>query len=185
MILENVAFWERAWAPYDEATYQAVLTRVRPSDVVLDIGAGDFRLAQRIAPYARFVYGVEQNRRLFPKRAGLPANLALLWADARNIPFPPVTVGVLLMRHCRHFWLYAQKLRDSGCRRLFTNARWGMGVEEIDLEADRLPFTAVSMGWYACNCGAVGFLPGPAELLTPELEKTIHEVTNCPNCKKG
>ena len=37
--------WERRWAPYDELTYQEVLAQVRPDDLVLEIGAGDLRLA--------------------------------------------------------------------------------------------------------------------------------------------
>ena len=91
-------------------------------------------------------------------------------------------MGVLLMRHCRHFALYFNKLRTVGCRRLLTNARWRMGVEEIDLRGDRLPFAAVEIGWYACQCGHVGFVPGPPERLTPELEASVYEVRDCPAC---
>lgn len=181
----NAARWEQMWAPYDEATYQAVLRQVGAEDVVLDIGAGDFRLTRRLAQRARQVYGLERNRLVLPALSSLPANLRLLYADAREIRFPPVTLGVLLMRHCRHFALYAQKLVAVGCRRLLTNARWGMGVELIDLQAERRPFAAVTMGWYACLCGGVGFVPGPPEQLTPELEIFIHEVGECPACQKG
>ena len=38
--------WELHWAPYDPATYQMVLEQLLPDDVVLDIGAGDLRLAR-------------------------------------------------------------------------------------------------------------------------------------------
>ena len=41
--------WERMWAPYDEATYAAVLAAVGPDDILLEIGAGDLRLARRLA----------------------------------------------------------------------------------------------------------------------------------------
>jgi hypothetical protein len=181
--LVDEAQWERTWAPYDEATYQAVFDEVQPDDIVLDIGAGDLRLTRRIARRAQHVYGLEQNLAILPDPTVLPANLSLACTDAREAVFPPVTLGVLLMRHCRHFQLYAQKLLEAGCRRLLTNARWGMNVELIDLLADRPPFSAVSMGWYACICGAAGFLPGPAEQLTPELETIVYEVKECPNCQ--
>lgn len=186
MIGQTSIQWERMWAPYDEPTYQAVLAHVRPDDVVLDIGAGDLRLAKRIASRARRVVALEINAGLLPATAVLPANLHVLHADARTAPFPPdTTLGVLLMRHCRHYQLYVQKLAAIGCRRLLTNARWGMGVEQVAIQASRLPFTGVAMGWYACACGAVGFVPGPAERLTPTLETFVHEVQNCPICQKG
>lgn len=181
----DAAWWEERWAPYDEATYQAVLRQVRAEDVVLDIGAGDLRLTRRLAQQARQVYGLERNTAVLPPLSSLPANLSLLCADAREVSFPPVTLAVLLMRHCRHFALYAQKLVAAGCQRLLTNARWGMSVELVDLQAERRAFSAVKMGWYACLCGAVGFVPGPPEQLTPELETFIHEVGACPACQKG
>lgn len=53
--------WEALWAPYDEATYLAALGFLRPSDVVLDIGAGDLRFARRAARLVRTVIAVEQN----------------------------------------------------------------------------------------------------------------------------
>jgi hypothetical protein len=59
MALTNVLDWERAWAPHDEPTYQATLDWVRPDDVVLEIGAGDLRLARRPADRARLVYALE------------------------------------------------------------------------------------------------------------------------------
>ncbi len=43
------AAWEAMWAPYDEATYGAALAQIAADDVVLDIGAGDLRLARRAA----------------------------------------------------------------------------------------------------------------------------------------
>ena len=94
-----------------------------------------------------------------------------------------VTVAVLLMRHCTHFQLYVEKLKVIGCSRLITNARWGMGVECVDLMGERVPFTAVSIGWYACWCGATGFLPGPHEKLDASVESTVLEVRSCPKCQ--
>jgi hypothetical protein len=38
------------------------------------------------------------------------------------------------------------------------------------------------MGWYACRCGATGFITGPAEALTPQLESAVQEVVDCPAC---
>ncbi len=178
--------WERRWAPYAEATYRAVLDAIRPDDVVLDIGAGDLRLARRMAALARKVYAIE----LDPEIAAaaptpLPRNLELTLGDARTLPFPEgVTLGVLLMRHCRHFDGYAHKLRAIGCTRLMTNARWCMDVECVNLQAKALPFEGVRMGWYACRCGAVGFVPGPPEELTETVEAHVHEVTGCPECAR-
>lgn len=178
--------WERLWAPYDESTYREVLTWVHPQDVVLEIGAGDLRLARRLARTARHVYAIEIQPDLVERgrRAGpLPNNLTIIVGDARRLPFPAgISLGVLLMRHCRHFALYADKLSAVGCRRLVTNARWGMGVEVVDLTAPALPWEQVGMGWYACRCGAIGFVPGPPEALTPALEATVHQVHRCPAC---
>ena len=42
------------YAPYDQPTYQAVLELLKPEDVVLDIGAGDFwRVAGRQTVFKR------------------------------------------------------------------------------------------------------------------------------------
>ena len=177
--------WERQWAPYDESTYEAVLSQVWGSDVVLDIGAGDFRLACRMAAIARHVYAVEMNPALvsIARNRPQPHNLSIIQADAYEYPFPPdTTVGVLLMRHCRQFGTFVEKLMGIACRRIITNARWGYHVEALDLATRRLNFSELSMGWYACLCGASGFIPGPAEQLTPDLERTIFEVTNCYSC---
>ena len=87
------------------------------------------------------------------------------------------------MRHCLHFLLYAEKLKAAGCKRLITNARWRMGVEEIALDVERKTFHDVEMGWYACWCGAAGFIPGPVEKFSPEMDSIVYEVVNCPKCK--
>jgi hypothetical protein len=177
--------WERIWAPYDEETYTAVLEQLEPDDVVLDIGTGDLRLARRMAERAHHVYAWEiQADILAGCNYSLSDNLTVSCTDARTEPIPPnVTVAVLLMRHCRHFAHYAKKLRMAGCRYLLTNARWGMGVEIVDLQARRQLYSSLKMGWYACWCGQTGFKPGPAELLTVERETAVHEVIFCPNCR--
>jgi hypothetical protein len=176
--------WEALWAPYDRSTYATALHWIRPTDVVLDIGAGDLRLARQMATRARKVYAVEFNADLLKHNSRPhPAGLVPILADARQLVFPSdVSVGVLLMRHCTHFRLYVQKLIGAGARRLITNARWRMGVECIKLQIERCAYTALPMGWFACLCGAIGFKPGPVEALTPENEAVITEVTNCPSC---
>ena len=181
--------WERRWAPYDLPTYQLVLDHLSPEDVVLEIGAGDLRLACRMSALVHTVYALEIDRSILEKGLAsshpLPVNLLPICADARAFDFPRgITSGVLLMRHCTHFQLYAEKLRDRGCKRLMTNARWGMNVEVVDLNAARIPFENIEIGWYACWCGAAGFKPGLPERLTPAAEAIIHEVIDCPNCKK-
>ena len=177
--------WERLWAPYDESTYQAVLSQVQASDVVLEIGAGDFRLAYRLADKARHVFAIELNPALVSvaQNRSRPHNLSIIQADAYQYPFPMgITVGVLLMRHCRHFGIFTDKLTAIACPRLITNARWGYHVEVVDLAVQRLHYSELFIGWYACRCGASGFIPGPAKQLTPSLEETIFEVKGCPQC---
>jgi hypothetical protein len=176
--------WELLWSPYDERTYQEVLAEIRHDDVVIDIGAGDFRLAKRIAAKAQTVYGVELQRDLFPEEA-ISNNLIPVNEDARAWPFPAhTTIGILLMRHCRNFSLYAEKLKHAGADRLLTNARWRMGVEVVDLRRERDHYSDIEMGWFACWCGSVGFKPGPPEDLTPAIDAYIHEVADCPMCNR-
>jgi hypothetical protein len=179
--------WEFLWAPYDTATYQLALGWIEPEDEVLEIGAGDLRLARQIARQARRVWAIERLDEALERglaQGPLPENLAVLRGDARRLPFPPnLTAGVLLMRHCTHFRLYVEKLLAAGCQRLITNARWRCGVERIDLAASRLEYKAAPTGWFACLCGAVGFKPGPVEEITPEVAETVYEVTACPQCR--
>ena len=178
--------WEMTWSPYDEPTYASVLSALHPTDVVLDIGAGDLRLARRMAAVVRQVVAWETQPDVLEQGAALPLpdNLAPVLTDARQEPIPSgVNVAVLLMRHCTNFRLYVEKLAAAGCRWLLTNARWGLDVERVDLWVERVPFTAVSLGWFACRCGHTGFVPGPPEMLTPEIEGFIHEVYDCPACR--
>ncbi len=185
MILETAYAWEQLWSPYDEPTYEVVLQAIQPDDVVLDIGAGDLRLARRMAAKARQVYAWEIQADLLAENCvDLPDNLAVYRTDAVYEAVPNgVTVAVLLMRHCTHFGLYLKKLRAAGCQRLLTNARWGMGVEVIDLQSPRMMYTMMPMGWFACWCGHTGFKAGPAERLTWEMETAVTEVAFCPNCR--
>lgn len=177
------------YAPYDQPTYQAVLERLSPQDVVLDIGAGDLRCSRQMALLAKKVYAVEINdgvlKQGLTSRDPLPKNLIPIHADARTFDFPTdVTVGVLLIRHCTRFRLYSEKLHRVGARRIITNARWHMSVEEVDLQAQRTSFSEMRMGWYACACGATGFKEGPAEQWSIELDSIIHEVIDCLQCKQ-
>jgi hypothetical protein len=112
-----------------------------------------------------------------------PANLFVICGDARVLPFPAADTAVLLMRHCRHFRLYRAKLEAAGCARLITNARWGLGVECLDLAAAPRPYDELVIGWYACRCGATGFRPGPVAQLTAPVAETVTEVDCCPECK--
>ena len=184
----NFNEWEFRWAPYDLPTYQLVLSQLSSNDIILEIGAGDLRLARQMAALNRKVYTIEINSSVLEEGlasfAPWPGNLIPICADARAFDFPRgLTSGVLLMRHCTHFQLYAEKLRVGGCYRLITNARWRMNVEVVDLRAKRISFENVELGWFACWCGAVGFKQGAPEQITPETQTIIHEVIDCPNCK--
>lgn len=182
------AAWEALHASYDQTTYQAVLDQVRNDDVILDIGAGDLRLARQMAQIARKVYAIEINAQVLDRAYlspdPLPANLIPVHADARSWEFPAgITAGVLLMRHCTWFRLCAVKLQLAGAARLITNARWRMAVEVVDLRpVERRSFAEVDMGWYACLCGGTGFKEGPAEHWTVEMDGITHEVSSCPQC---
>jgi len=181
------ATWETWWSPYDQATYDLVLEQLSPQDVVLDIGAGDLRLSRQMAAIARTVYAVENQEAVLARglQSGvpLPPNLLPVLADACQYDFPAgITAGVLLMRHCTHFQLYAEKLWAVGAERLITNARWRMGVEVIQLRAARLHFNEAPMGWYTCWCGEAGFKEGCVAQWSPELDAIVHEVSDCPHC---
>jgi SAM-dependent methyltransferase len=179
--------WEALYAPYDQGTYQTVLDQLRPDDVILDIGAGDLRLARRMAQMVRKVYAVEINPQVLDRAQvlfePLPGSLIPICADARTLDFPSdVTAGVLLMRHCTCFRLYAEKLQKAGASRLITNARWRMDVEIVNLLVQRKPFTGADMGWYACICGGTGFKEGSAEHWSAEIDEITNEVSSCPHC---
>jgi Ribosomal RNA adenine dimethylase len=184
------ASWEAMHASYDQPTYQAVLDQLHPDDVILDIGAGDLRLALQMARVVRMVYAVEIDARVLDQAYAspdpLPANLFPIHADARTLDFPSgITTGVLMMRHCTTFRLYVEKLQDAGATRLITNARWRMGVEVMELLARRESFAEVAMGWYACLCGAAGFKEGPAEHWSSEMDGITNQVSGCPHCMKA
>lgn len=176
--------WEGWFSPYDEETYNLVLQNIGQDDIVIEIGAGDLRLALRLAERVRRVYAVEVDPLLVGAALqaigfDLPRNLLVICANALDIPFPDdITVAVLLMRHCQHFRRYVDKLQAAGCQRLLTNARWKSGVESIDLTRPGVPFEEVSDGWYACRCGAVGYV-GQGE----QSDALPVEVIDCPACQ--
>lgn len=178
--------WEALWAPYDEGTYAAVMAQIGPRDVVLDIGAGDLRLARAMAGRAKSVLAMERNPDLLSGQAALPPNCRVLVGDARFLPFPEgLTTAVLLMRHCAHVRLYIDKLCAVSCPRLITNARWGLGPEVIDLLVPRLPLVHLPVGWFACHCGHAGFVPGPVALLNEATMDAVTEVSDCPMCAQA
>jgi SAM-dependent methyltransferase len=177
--------WEWMWAPYDAPTYQLILDQINSQDIVLEIGAGDLRLSRKIAQIAKKVYALELNQLLLERSSDdLAANLETINGDARMVSFPnDITVAVLLMRHCTHFSLYFDKLRECGCQRLITNARWGMNVETINLESPRGSYQNLQIGWFACRCGNRGFKTGPAQLLTEAVADQVWELDSCPLCR--
>lgn len=181
-IRASASDWESLWAPYDEPTYQQVLRFIHPDDVVVEFGAGDGRLAARLAQVCGFVYAIEQQVAILDKAPPIQ-NICYILADARCYPLPRgLTVGVLMMRHCQHYEIYASKLRQAGVARLITNARWRMGVEEVLLNQTLIHYQSFELGWYACQCGHTGFKSGRVEKLTPQSESVVYEVGDCPVC---
>jgi SAM-dependent methyltransferase len=175
--------WEGWFSPYDDEVYDAVLSHVTREDVVLDIGAGDLRLALRLTERAQKVYAVEVNplvvaRALDTIGLDLPRNLHVICGNALDLRIPAdVTIAVLLMRHCQHFAVYFDRLQAAGCRRLLTNARWRSNVEAIDLTVPGLAFEDLREGWYACRCGATGYVGTGTK---PDAVPV--EVVGCPAC---
>lgn len=168
--------WESAFAPYDEQTYCDALAFLKPNDIVLDIGAGDLRFANCAAARVEYIFAIEQRAELIQNKVA--PNIQVIHADARTTVFPKnISAAILLMRHCRHFSLYREKLEAVGCKKLITNARWGMNVEVIDLRAPRIPFMSLDGGWYGCACGGVGFKENIAFT-----GSDLTEVKNCPAC---
>lgn len=176
--------WEAAWSPYDASVYGEALALLRADDVVYDIGAGDLRFAVRAAAKVCRVVAVERNAAVLGRAcAPFPPNLTVVVADARSHAVPAgATVGVLLMRHCRHFSEYHRKLQAAGCGRLITNARWGMGVESLDLH-DVPSFEVAPEGWYACACGVVGLKAGRVEDISEAVLHRQTSVGDCPACR--
>lgn len=178
--------WEGWFSPYDEVVYEAALSEVGEGDRVLDLGAGDLRLALRMAERAERVYAVEVNPVVLAGALAaigldLPRNLHVICANGLDLTVPSdVTMAVLLMRHCRHFRGYIERLVDAGCAKLVTNSRWGQGVETIDLTVPPVPLEHVAEGWYACRCGAVGYAGTGSRPRGP-----VTEVAHCPKCAAG
>jgi hypothetical protein len=178
--------WAGMWAPYDEGTYQAALDYLEPGSFVLDIGAGDLRLAARAVEKGCRVIALERQlaviRRAPPDVLNLE-QLHIVAADARDHPFPPgLDVALLLMRYCEDFACYVRKLRACGCPKLITNARWRMGVECIPLQPGEA-FRADRVGWYACvRCGRTAFITGQVDRLAPGVDLEYVNVEGCPHC---
>lgn len=175
--------WEPYYHPSSEELIEKILNSISPSDIVLDIGAGDLSLSKKIAQKAKEVFAIEVNPLLVSKGLAeigfkIPRNFFVICANALDFPFPRgVTVAILMMRHCQHFLRYFSKLEEIDCRFLITNARFKTEFERIDLRAPRISFSHFQGGWYACRCGNVGF----KEEGNPE-EFCPVEVKDCPDC---
>lgn len=175
--------WEPCYHPSNEEVIEKILKTISPSDIVLDIGAGNLSFSLRIAQKAKKVLAIEVNPLIVSKGLEeigfkIPRNLFVICANALDFPFPKgVSVAILMMRHCQHFSRYFSKLEEIDCRFLITNARFKTEFERIDLRAPRIPFSQFPGGWFACRCGGVGFKDGgnPGE-------HTPVEVNGCPNC---
>jgi hypothetical protein len=58
-----------------------------------------------------------------------------------------------------------------------------MSVEQIDLCQTRVNVEEIRAGWYACLCGAIGFIAKSAEAINSVALEEVIEVADCPNCR--
>lgn len=85
--------------------YDIVLSMLRGSDVVLDVGAGDLRFALLASRKVRKIYAVEVDPKIMSSALriisyDLPRNVIPICADARDVALPSdVTVITCLMIH--------------------------------------------------------------------------------------
>jgi SAM-dependent methyltransferase len=180
--LQGLDEWESLFFA-NKFLYQDVLKEISSEDIVLDIGAGNLSLSILLAKKVKAVYAIEVNPMIIANALedigyNLPVNLYVTCGNALKLEFPKnVSAAILLMRHCLHFKEYFAKLKQTNCKKLITNARWKSGFEVIDLDAPRIPFSALKEGWYACDCGAVGY---KGEGNFPDSMPV--EVFGCPQC---
>lgn len=180
--LQGLDEWEALFYS-NESLYQGVLEEVSSDDIILDIGAGDLSLSFLLSRKVKEVYAIEVNPLIVSKALegigyDLPVNLYVICGNALKFEFPKkISVAILLMRHCQHFKAYFEKLKETNCKKLITNARWKSGFEVIDLNGPRIPFSKLKEGWYACECGMVGY-KGEGNFA----DSTPVEVSDCPHC---
>lgn len=180
--LQGLDDWEALFYS-NESLYQDVLKEVSSDDIILDVGAGDLSLSLLLSKKAKEVYAVEVNPLIVNKALegigyNLPVNLYVICGNALKFEFPKnISLAILLMRHCQHFKEYFEKLKKTNCKKLITNVRWKSRFEVIDLKAPRTPFSKLKEGWYACECGMVGY---KGEGNSPDSMPV--EVSDCPHC---
>ena len=87
--------WEYLWASYDASTYKLVLDQLNSNEIIMDIGAGDLRLARKMATLTRKVYALEINRSILDEglasSAPLPGNLIPICSTPGHSTSPPAS----------------------------------------------------------------------------------------------
>ena len=84
---------------YLEAEIQHVLTRVQPTDIVLELGCGYGRVALRLAEVVRRVVGIDTSRgsiEMARELAGVNSRCEFLNMDALDIQFPAGQFDVVI-----------------------------------------------------------------------------------------
>jgi hypothetical protein len=76
-----------------KGSYRSILSKIDVNDIIMDAGAGDFRLAIMMAAKSKKVYAIEINPTLVQKAIGiigfdLPLNLFIVCGDFNQIPVP-------------------------------------------------------------------------------------------------
>jgi len=86
----TAGMYDARYAEEQEAKYQATLTSMKPTGLVLDVGCGTGLLFSHIASEAENVVGVDVSKLLLlqaRERADKPRNVDLVQADADHLPF--------------------------------------------------------------------------------------------------
>jgi len=82
--------YDARYAEEQEAKYQAALTSMKPTGLVLDVGCGTGLLFRHVASEAENIIGVDVSKNLLlhaEERPDKPRNVNLVQADADHLPF--------------------------------------------------------------------------------------------------
>jgi len=119
-----------------ESNYKAMLSHLKPKDVLCDMGAGDLRFALMTCQICKKVYAVEMSPHILSMalkiiKHRLPRNLIVVCADWRFFPIPKDVTVISCLVNIGKNELPIYKWKCSH-RRVFHGIENGIGsVEEL------------------------------------------------------